>query len=370
MALRVLLIGGGGVFGSRIARALAHDPRFALTLAGRHPASLQRLRERLGDPSIGVASLDVATPDLAAAMAPWQPQLVIHAAGPFQQQDYRVAEACLACDSDYVDLADGRDFVAGIERLDARAKAAGRLLVAGASTLPALSSAVVDALLPRFGVLESIEHAISPGNRTPRGDATVAAILGYCGRPVRLWRDARWQHGHGWMSSRRQCFPFGRRWVGLCDVPDLELFPARYPGVRQVVFRAGLELRRLHFGTLAAAWLVRLGLIGDLARHAPRLRRISEWFIDEGSDVGGMVVELRGRDPRGRPLGLRWSLAAGAGDGPQIPATPAVVLARKLADGALSARGAMPCMGLFPLDEALAALAGFAIETGVEELTA
>ena len=96
MALRVLLIGGGGVFGSRIARALAHDPRFALTLAGRHPASLQRLRERLGGPSIGVASLDVATPDLAAAMAPWQPQLVIHAAGPFQQQDYRVAEACLA----------------------------------------------------------------------------------------------------------------------------------------------------------------------------------------------------------------------------------------------------------------------------------
>jgi hypothetical protein len=138
-----------------------------------------------------------------------------------------------------------------------------------------------------------------------------------------------------------------------------------------VVFRAGLELRRLHFGTLAAAWLVRLGLLGDLARHAARLRRLSERFIDAGSDVGGMVVELRGRDPQGQPLRLRWSLDAGAGDGPQIPAMPAVVLARKLADGAaLPARGAMPCMGLFTLDEALAALTGFAIETGVEELTA
>jgi saccharopine dehydrogenase-like NADP-dependent oxidoreductase len=370
MALRVLLIGAGGVFGSRIAAALAYDPRFSLTLAGRHPASLQQLRERLGDPSIGVATLDVASPALPAAMALAQPQLVIHAAGPFQRQDYRVAEACLACGSDYVDLADGRDFVAGIGCLGARAKTAGRLLVSGASTLPALSSAVVDALLPRFAVLESIEHAISPGNRTPRGDATVAAILGYCGRPVRLWRDARWQHGHGWMSTRRQRFAFGGRWVGLCDVPDLELFPARYRGVRQVVFRAGLELKRLHFGTLAAAWLVRLGLLGDLARHAPRLRRLSERFIDAGSDVGGMVVELRGRDPQGEALHLRWSLDAGAGDGPQIPATPAVVLARKLADGALPARGAMPCMGLFTLDEALSALTGFAIETGVEELTA
>jgi len=35
MSLRVLLIGASGVFGSRIARQLAGDPRFRLTLAGR-----------------------------------------------------------------------------------------------------------------------------------------------------------------------------------------------------------------------------------------------------------------------------------------------------------------------------------------------
>ncbi|HXD37228.1 MAG TPA: saccharopine dehydrogenase, partial [Rhodanobacter sp.] len=244
-----------------------------------------------------------------------------------------------------------------------------RLLVSGASTVPALSSAVVDSLLPRFAGLEVIEHAISPGNRTPRGDATVAAILGYCGRPLQLWRDGRWQRGHGWMLTRRSTFPFGPRWVGLCDVPDLALFPLRYPGVRTVVFRAGLELRRLHFGTLAAAWLVRLGLVRDLARHAGVLRRVSEWFLSAGSDVGGMLVDLRGRDPQGLLLRLRWSLRAGAGDGPQIPATPAVVLARKLADENLSARGAMPCMGLFTLEEALFALDDFAIETQLETFT-
>lgn len=370
MSLRVLLIGASGVFGLRIARQLAGDPRFRLTLAGRQLASLAALRESLGDPSVQLAVLDVAAVGLAEALAALRPQLVIHAAGPFQAQDYRVAEACLACGSDYIDLADGRDFVGGIGRLDGQAKAAGRLLASGASTVPAFSSAVVDALLPRFRALETIEHAISPGNRTPRGDATVAAILGYCGRPLRLWRDGRWQRGHGWMSTRRQAFPFGRRWVGLCDVPDLELFPPRYPGVRGVAFRAGLELRRLHFGTLAAAWLVRLGLIRDLARHAPTLRRISERFLGAGSDVGGMVVELAGRDVQGKPLRLRWSLSATAGDGPQIPATPAVVLARKLADGVLSTRGAMPCMGLFTLDEALAALDDFAVGTQLDVLTA
>lgn len=370
MTLRVLLIGASGVFGRRIARELASDPRFQLTLAGRRLEGLSALRDNLADCSIRLATLDVTAAGVDSAIAKQRPQLVIHAAGPFQSQDYRVAEACLACGSDYVDLADGRDFVSGIGRLDDRARAAGRLLISGASTVPAISSAVVDALLPRFGALESIEQAISPGNRTPRGDATVAAILGYCGRPVRLWRNGQWESGTGWMLTRRQSFSFGARWVGLCDVPDLELFPSRYPGVQQVVFRAGLELRRLHFGTLAAAWLVRLRLIRDLARHAARLRRLSEWLLDAGSDIGGMVVELSGRDMGGQPLRLRWSLRAGGGDGPQIPATPAVVLARKLAGGELPQRGAMPCMGLFTLDEALAALAGLAIDTKLVTVTA
>ena len=369
MALRVVLIGASGVFGSRIASQLAGDPRFELILAARGVDGLATRHEALGDASVDVSTLDVTAPGLANALALLQPRLVIHAAGPFQQQDYRVAEACLACGSDYVDLADGREFVSGIGHLDGRAKAAGRLLVSGASTVPALSSAVVDQLLARFATLEGIEHAISPGNRTPRGDATVAAILGYCGRPVDVWREGRWQQGRGWMLTRRAIFPFGRRWVGLCNVPDLGLFPLRYAGVRTVVFRAGLELKRLHFGTLVAAWLVRLGLLRDLARHATRLRRISEWFLDAGSDVGGMLVELVGRDSQGRRLRLRWSFSAAAGDGPQIPAAPAVVLARKLADGHMYAAGAMPCMGLFTLDEVLAALNGFAIETRLETFT-
>ena len=82
-----------------------------------------------------------------------------------------------------------------------------------------------------------------------------------------------------------------------------------------------------------------------------------------------MLVELVGRDSQGRRLRLRWSLSAAAGDGPQIPAAPAVVLARKLADGHMYAAGAMPCMGLFTLDEVLAALNGFAIETRLETFT-
>jgi saccharopine dehydrogenase-like NADP-dependent oxidoreductase len=368
MALRVVLIGAAGVFGSRIARRLAGDTRFMLVLVGRQRPALEALREELDDASVEVATLDVAGVELSAALARLAPQLVIHAAGPFQGQDYRVAEACLACGSDYIDLADGRDFVSGIGRLDERAREAGRLLVSGASSVPALSSAVVDALLPRFLVLQSIEHAINPGTRTPRGDATVASILGYCGQPIRVWRNGRWQHAYGWMSGKRQVFPFGRRRVGVCEVPDLELFPTRYPQVHTVLFRAGLELPLLQGGTWCAAWLVRLGLIRDLAAHAPRLRRFSERFIRFGSDVGGMVVELAGPGIDGAPLRLRWWLDAAAGDGPQVPVTPAVVLAQRLADGLVTTKGAQPCMGLLTLDQLVSGFAGYMLRTGLEVL--
>lgn len=83
-----------------------------------------------------------------------------------------------------------------------------------------------------------------------------------------------------------------------------------------------------------------------------------------------MVMELQGVNANARPMGLRWSLHAAAGDGPYIPAMPAVVLARKKADGLLDARGAMPCMGLFDLDEALAALSDYRISTRLETLRA
>ncbi|MEW9622808.1 saccharopine dehydrogenase family protein [Rhodanobacter geophilus] len=368
MGLRVVVLGAAGVFGSRIAARLAHDERFELLLAGRRASPLEDLRTSIGDARLCTCTLDTAAADFPAALAALRPQLVIHAAGPFQGQDYGVAEACIDAGSDYIDLADGRDFASGFSRLDERARGAGRLLVSGASSVPALSSAVVDALLAGFGAIESIEHAINPGNRTPRGDATVASILGYCGRPIRLWRNGRWESAHGWMDSRRQWFRCGRRRVGVCDIPDLELFPARYPQARTVVFRAGLELPLLQWATWGMGMLVRLGIIHDLARHAPRLRRMSEWFVRFGSDAGGMAVELRGTDRQGRPLHLRWWLDADAGDGPQVPVTPAIVLTRRWADGLVEARGAMPCMGLLTLDQIVEGFDGFALRAGVEAM--
>ena len=78
-----------------------------------------------------------------------KPNLVIHTCGPYQGQNYQVAEQCIERGVNYVDLADGRDFVCDFEKLNEKAKRANVLAICGASTVPGLSSCVVDHFLER-----------------------------------------------------------------------------------------------------------------------------------------------------------------------------------------------------------------------------
>ena len=370
MAFRVVVLGGYGHFGGRIAQSLAGDEGIEVVVAGRDAARAAEVAAAIARECgrrVEFAAVDVLSGEIVPRLRLLEPSLVVHAGGPFQSRDHTVARAALAVGAHYVDLADARAFVCSIRAIDDAARARDRLVVSGASSVPGMSSAVVDAYAHEFDALTSIDFGISPGNRTPNGSATVAAITSYVGRPFAVWDRGAWQPAYGWQRPRRHRYPpaVGTRWLADCDVPDLELFPERYPGVQSVRFGAGLELPILHFGLWLLSWPARWNWIARLDAYADRLRRASSWFRDLGSDVGAMHVHMRGFR-RSNPLTINWTLVAGQGDGPQVPSTPAVVLARKLAAGALAARGAMPCLGLFSLDEALRALEKFDVRTTVE----
>ncbi len=366
MAFRVLVIGGYGNFGGRIARRLARDPAFAVIVAGRDLERAEAFSRSIRVPegaAVSTRALDVTGAGWAKEFDALRPGLVIHAAGPFQAQRYAVAEAAIARGSHYVDLADSREFATGFcAELDRVARSRGVLAVTGASTVPGLSAAVVDALGAAFSRIDSIECGISPGNRATPGAATIAAILSYLGRPFPQWRERTWKRAFGWQQLERHRYPqpMGPRWLGACDVPDLELFPERY-GAARVTFKAGVELAPLHFGLWLLSWLARAGVIRNWARYAPPMGRLFAVFRRFGSDSGGMHVRVGGRDNAGRPLTRTWTVIAEKGDGPEIPCTPAVLLARKFAKGDLSATGARACLDLFTLDEFMAEIGDYAI---------
>lgn len=361
---KVVVFGGTGHFGARICRRLARQEGLDLIITSRSAERAKQLAAELQAQSAAVSSavIDQDSPDLADQLRALNPNVVIHTAGPYQGQDYRVAQGCIDAGCHYVDLADGRKFVAGFDSLDAAAKDTGVVLISGTSTLPGVSSAVVDEYRDRFQRIDGIEISIAPAHQTPRGIGTVRAVLSYCGAPFKSWRDGQWHTVHGWQDLRMQRYPaLGRRLSGACDVPDLALFPDYVPGLRTVSFHAALEAPWEQLGLWFMAWLTRAGLVRDWTRFASSFSAMSERLIRLGSTRGGMRITLRGAGTNGVQRVIHWDLFAEQNHGPEIPCTPAIVVTRKLLNGELSAPGAYPCLGLFTVAELMAELAEFDI---------
>lgn len=358
----ILVIGGYGFFGERICEALAQTEGIRLLIGGRNAARARAVAEQLGLKSSQGLAIDARKADLAEQFLALGVNSVIHTAGPFQNQDYTVARSAIAAGANYIDLADGRDFVVGIEQLDTAARERGVFVTSGASSLPALSSAVVDRYLSRFSRLDSIRHGIGSGARSP-GLATMKGVFGYCGKPIHRLVEGRWQTTRGWLDLQRYPFPapVGKRFLGSCDVPDLVVFPRRYPDVRTVTFHAGFASAPGHLVVWMASQLVRLGLISSILPLAAPLHAISRWLEPFVSDKGAMFVSLEGAGHDGRPQKLDWHLVAANNHGPYIPCGAAIALAQKLARGDILPSGAMQCVGLLTVEDYLAALREFDI---------
>lgn len=355
--MRVVVLGGHGNFGARICRALTDDPQIAVLAVGRTARGGSNTQ------------LDFDSPDFPARLRALAPGVVVHCAGPFQGQDYRVAGAAIAAGAHYIDLADGREFVTGFTgQIDYAARAAKLLAITGASTLPALSSAVIESLAARLNRIEEIQISIAPGQRAPRGTATIASVFSYAGRPFKWLSDERWTEAWGWQELRQLQFAgLGKRWAAACDVPDLVLLPGRYPGLKTMQFRAALELGIQHFALWVAAALRRVGVPLPLERWAGPLNSMASWLDVFGSDRGGMLVSLAGTRNDGSRARIEWHLTAEAGHGPEIPCMAAILLTRKLARTEISARGAYPCMGFLNLADFEPEFAKWRISTVVEE---
>lgn len=345
-------MGGYGNFGARICRALATSPGIELIVAGRDESQASRLASSLNK-NVAAARIDASDANLPAALRCLGAELVIHTAGPFQAQGYQVPRAVAEADAHYIDLADGRRFVCDFPlALDATFRARQRLAITGASTVPALSSAVINHLTSQWRHIQHIDFCIAPAQTAPRGIATLAAVLSYCGAPVQVWQKGAWTTQYGWANPQRVEFArLPPRLGALCDIPDLELFPAHYAGAESIMFRAALEVKIAQHAFALIAALRRRGMMGRPEQWA-RLLHVAAKRLDRfGSSLGGMVVRVTGTDAHGTTKHRAWHIAADHDHGPEIPCMPAILLARRLANGNISATGAHTSMGWLALSD-------------------
>lgn len=352
--MKVLIIGGYGVFGERLSRLLAIDGH-DVCVAGRNADAAQNLADE-----IGCRSTVIDRNETLGILTDYD--VVIDAAGPFHtygKDPYRLAREAISRGTHYLDLSDNAEFCMGIAQLDALAKQAGLCALSGVSSVPALSSAAVRALAKDDQIC-SIDSAILPGNRAPRGLSVMHSILEQAGRPMKVWRGNRWTQSYGWSDPAHYALPQGvTRQAWQISVPDQQLFPDHF-GAESVVFRAGLELAIMRYGLAVFAYIRRF-IPFTVTRPIVQLFQFAANLLKPfGSGRGGMSVQIV------TPFETRrWSLLAEDGDGPYIPAIPARALLRRKALPV----GAGVALEVITLDEAETAMSDLRVQTEVETQT-
>jgi hypothetical protein len=229
------------------------------------------------------------------------------------------------------------------------------------SSLPALTSAVVDRYRDRFESLDAIRIGLTSGARVP-GVATVQAVLGYAGKRFRVLENGQWIEAHGWLDRVEYEFakPVGARLLGRCDVPDLDLLARRYAGVKSVSFHAGFASDAGHKLVEWLARQVRDGRMTSALPFAKALTVFGRWMEPLLSDRGAMFVRMEGT-LQGAPHRLTWQIVARENHGPHIPCAAAIALTGKIAGGMPMTPGAYPCMGLLSVEDLMEPVKRFSV---------
>ncbi len=349
MTLTVLIIGGYGTFGGRLCRLLSDEPRVRLLVAGRSFAKAEAFCRMPSEAELVPVAFD-RSGDVAQAIAALAPDLVVDASGPFQAYGaapYRVAEAALAVGADYLDLADGRDFVMGISAVDSAARKADRFVLSGASTCPVLTLAAARALAAGLDQVDGVSAGIAPSPHAGVGRNVMRAIASYAGKAVRIVRGGRPALAPAIVDSQRHTItvpghlPLRRIRFSLVDVPDLDLLPQAFPELRNAWMGAGPSPALLHGVLSALARLRSWRLLPPLTFLAP----LMDWGMDHvswGEHRGGMFVEVEGARA-GVPIRHRWHMIAEGDNGPFVPSLAADAIIRAVLGGRPPASGARPC---------------------------
>jgi len=374
--LRILIVGGYGIFGGRLVELLDDEPRLILFVGGRSITKASDfVQSRFDAKATLIPAAFDRDGDLAAQLSAIRPNIVVDASGPFQtygDRRYRVVEACLNQGVNYLDLADGSDFVAGIGAFDTPARKAGVYILSGVSSFPVLTAAAVRRLSVGMAAVTAIRGGIAPSPYAGVGENVIRAIAGYAGQPLQRTRNGVACTGYPFTEQVRYTIappgyiPLTRRMFSLVDVPDLRALSPLWPGAKNIWMGAAPVPEVLHRFLAALAWLVRLRLIPTLLPLA-KLMHFATNHVRWGEHRGGMFVEVEGTDISGSPVRRSWHLLAEADDGPLIPSMAVEAIVRNVLQGGAPPPGARTAVRDLELDAYEKLFANRTIYTGVRD---
>lgn len=357
--MKIIILGGYGIFGGRLCQLLATDTRLTLFVAGRSYRSAEAFCKSL-PPGASRAPLSFdRDKDIGSQISHIGPDLIIDASGPFQHygsNPYRLVETCIANGINYMDFADGSDFVKGISQFDAEAKKKNVFVLSGVSSFPVLTAAVVRRLSLGLQKITSIKGGIAPSPYAGVGLNVIRAISAYAGKPVKLTRNGQRTVGYAltegmhYTISPPGYLPLNNTYFSLVDVPDLQVLPELWPKVQNIWMGAGPVPKFLHRMLNGLSWLVRLRILPSLFPFATLFFHAIN-TLRWGEHRGGMFVEVEGHQPDGKTISRSWHMLAEGDDGPFIPCMALEAVIMRALNGNTPNTGARPASNDLELDD-------------------
>lgn len=328
----VLIIGGTGYFGKLLVLDLLKHSDFNIVAAGRSPGHLQSLSEELSQykSRLFTRVLDMNRENHMVEGIK-NTNVVICAAGPFQELPLTLARLCMEKSVPYIDLADDRAYVLNVRKLFEEIKPLSAVCT-GWSSVPAFSGAMTAFARQELDEITSIYSQIAPGNKAPRGYSTVASLVSSIGKSFSVMQEGSWKKVLGWSQPRVFQFPapINKKTGYLVDVADHEIFPELFQA-KTVQFRAGAEFGVFNLGVSILAAMANAGVVNDLKSMSGFFQSSLKVFGPLGHDWGALGVEVQGvKDSQ--PKTIRMSLMADH-KGQTIPVMPASIMCRRIIGG-------------------------------------
>ena len=348
--MKILILGGYGTFGGRLAYLLAKDEGLTLFIAGRSTQKAKNFCDGLPSGAQKKAVFFDRNANVEFQIREINPDIVVDAMGPFQvygNDPYRVVKACIANGKDYMDLADGSNFVKEIRQFDAEARAKNIYILSGVSSFPVLTAAVVRKLSHDMTQINTIKGGIAPSPYAGVGLNVIRAIASYAGKPLPLIRNEKPAVGYALTETMRYTIcppgylPLKNTLFSLVDVPDLQVLPELWPELDSVWLGAGPVPEILHRMLMGLAWLVRLRILPSLLPFAPLFHFVTN-TLRWGEHRGGMFVSVEGMGRGGERIERSWHLLAEGDDGPLIPSMAVQALILQCLAGKKPLLGARP----------------------------
>jgi saccharopine dehydrogenase (NAD+, L-lysine forming) len=327
----ILITGGYGIVGRRVAADLAPDYPDRLVVAGRSAEKAQQLAAELGHGMRG-RRIDVGDPaSVEAALG----GVGVVLSCIDQPEPHLLLGAAIARGLAYTDIAPHLMTRRPTEAMKAEALRTGARIVLGAGLAPGISSLLARLGADRVGAVESVESNVLLSAGDTYGPASRKYIMEEIAVTYAVRIGGREVTMRPFSGSARVEFPppLGERTAYPFPFSDQVFFPETL-GARTAITRLVLDPPWL--GTLLSV-LVRLRVTAVLRRRGSSRERVQRLIARlqcryKGRDWYGVVVDVRGARGRVRTSLVGRGQASGAAIG-------AAAVVRGLAEGEVEQPG-------------------------------